>query len=259
MKISSHLLLALAASAFAPLTAHAQLVTGFESPFTPGALSGQQGWGVSTSGGVAAANANIVTTSPITGAQSLQLTDQTTTTNGTVTGAFSPVFTPVSGQTITSVDIRIDGVTPGTAGGADYYIAPQSTTEAKILTRVNFNYLGPIRILDKLSATSTTLSYVNTGLNWTPGTKYTVSIITDAAANTLKYQINGVQVYTAVNGLYAATTVNQMVLTSDNFQVAGESATFDNLSITSNPVPEPATMAVLGLGAAALLRRRRKA
>lgn len=32
----------------------------------------------------------------------------------------------------------------------------------------------------------------------------------------------------------------------------------DNLGITAQPVPEPATMAILGLGAAALIRRRRK-
>lgn len=42
-------------------------------------------------------------------------------------------------------------------------------------------------------------------------------------------------------------------------RISGQLPTGGNtLYITGNPVPEPATMAVLGLGAAALLRRKRK-
>lgn len=40
---------------------------------------------------------------------------------------------------------------------------------------------------------------------------------------------------------------------------SGPSAAFiDNVSIIANPVPEPATMAIMGLGVAAMIRRRRK-
>jgi hypothetical protein len=61
----------------------------------------------------------------------------------------------------------------------------------------------------------------------------------------------------------ANNVLGQALATDVRLFVSGGNATstnlggYDNLSIT--PVPEPATMAILGIGALALLRRRRKA
>lgn len=59
----------------------------------------------------------------------------------------------------------------------------------------------------------------------------------------------------AFNGSNLAGTWTLLI----NDNAGGDTGDFGGWTFNTSPVPEPATMAVLGLGAAALLRRRRKA
>jgi len=250
------------------------LSTGFESPFVTGTINGQQGWTVSQIGSpaVPVTTANIVNTTPISGAQSLRLTDTTAVASGTSTGAFSPVLAQIApDQSISTFSARIDGVTPGPSGGADYFISGQSPAQLFVTWRIDLNFQGPIRVLDFPGVGQTgTLGFQNTTASWTPGTvmNFEVDFLPLPGATpgtptstppgnglgTIVYKLNGVPIYTA-DSLVAGTSVDQFVFLSDNFQVAGESGTFDNLGVTG--VPEPTSLALLGLGALATLRRRR--
>jgi len=61
----------------------------------------------------------------------------------------------------------------------------------------------------------------------------------------------------ATTGIGYGTEYRSFTATGETATV-GAQATFTMARLTVAPVPEPATMAILGLGAAALLRRRRK-
>lgn len=242
------------------------LSTGFESPFVPGTLNAQQGWGVSTLSSVPVTSINVVNTTPIADAQSIRLVDTTTAANGSQIGAFSPVSVQSAPDaSITSFKLRIDGVTPGAAtGGADYRISAQSPEQAFVTWRVNFSYLGTIQVTDYPGVGQTgTLGFQNTGATWTPGTTYDVSVAflpsptavpgATGATGSIVYSLNGVPIYTA-DSLVAGTKADQYVVLTDSWQVAGESGTFDNLVV--GVVPEPTSLAALALGGMVLRRRR---
>lgn len=245
--------------------ASAQLVTGFESPFTTGTINGQQGWTVSTVGGVPTVSNNISTANPQSGTQALRITDSAAVANGTTTGVFSPAtgFTG-STATITTISLAITGVVPGaTTGGADYDVILQSPTQALLTARVNFSFLGNINIVDDTDGNGSFDAFVNTGVSWTPGAYSTLSILVDAPNNLRQYRYNGALIYTGAVTAVAGTVVEQVVLISDNFQVAGEAADFDNLSVVAVPaavVPESGSVALMlaGLGIAGCVVRRRK-
>ena len=63
----------------------------------------------------------------------------------------------------------------------------------------------------------------------------------------------GSLIYSGIAGVFAGSSIEQVVLISDNWHNPGESGDFDNLNVT----PEPATLALLAMGGLAMIRRRR--
>lgn len=272
-KIASAAALALSVSAFAasrdPFVNSAALIapnseietatalsTGFEAPFVPGSIGGQQGWTVSTVSAVPITTANISTATPQAGAQHVRLTDFGA--NGTVVGAFSPNLPqPANDASQTNVSVMITN-----SGGADYRVQAQSPTQAFLTWRVDFDFQGDINVVD--FNTAGTLALIDTGLNWTPGQYFDLGVTFEpggpvgtpatAPAGRITYTLNGVPFYTA-DTLVAGTAVDQMLFLNDSFQLLNESGNFDNLSITA--VPEPTALAALGLAGVMAFRRRR--
>lgn len=114
------------------------------------------------------------------------------------------------------------------------------------------------------------LSYSTDGTNFTAfGAVYTV--LANGTPNPAWNATTGNSAYTSVDDLSAVLAINNQanvyfrLINTDT--VAANSANpvaatgtdrVDNVIINARPVPEPATLAALGLGAIALIRRRRK-
>lgn len=226
--------------------------TGFEpgEGFAPGFVGGQAGWTVFSASTTQAA---ITATNPISGAQSLQIAEDATIAQGTLTGAFSPDLGPQvdTDPSSMSVDIRISAI-----GGADYDVVPQAPSQGFLTARVKFGFLGTIQILDD---TGGGLAFVDTGVTFPVNTTFNLRIDLDPVANTLNYYLNNVLFYSSVVGVVAGTQMEQVVLLSDNFQ-AGDVGDFDNLVVNTSaggvplgPVVEVPLLGNLGLLIAALL------
>lgn len=219
---------------------------GFEAPaYAVGPISGQNGWTIFSNN--APASSSISTANPASGSQHLRLSADSTIAQGSLVGGFSPEFGDVASDVVvTSVDVFI-----GAAGGADYDVVPQAPSQALLSARVKFSFLGDILILDDVGAG---LVFVDSGLDWTPGSYQNLTIEMDRANGTIDYSYGGNQFYSSVSGIFAGTAVEQVVLIHDNFN-AGEIGDFDNLNV--GVIPAPASAMLLGLGGLAATRRRR--
>jgi len=245
MRIS--MILAACTVAALPVFVHADYSTGFETVegFTVGNLNGQNGWATT------AAGANFVkvsTANPASGSQHVRITDNIGVADGTISAAFTPdtALLPTD-STWTSIDIAISAL-----NGADNDIILQSPTQNFITAEVNFSYLGNIRVVDD---TGSGLAFVDTTADWTPGAYFNLGIAVDPTADSIKYYINNSLIYTGVAGLFGGTFPEEVVIVNDNYQSLGETADFDNLSVTA--VPEPAFAGLALAGASLIVRRRR--
>lgn len=220
--------------------------TGFEAAdgFAIGGLP-QNGWTEFVSAPNAA---SISGANPAGGSQHLRIVKDTAAASGTLTGGFSPDAGPLAaGYYAVSVDFATNDV-----GGADYDIVPQAPSQGSLSARMKFSWTGDILVLDDLG---TGLAFVDTGVNFIADGAYrNTTIIIDSINNSIDYYYNGSLIYSSVAGIVAGTSVEQVVLLSDNFQVGAGWGDFDNLSVA---IPAPGAVALLGLGGLVAGRRRR--
>jgi hypothetical protein len=227
--------------------------TGFEVPdYATGVLEPQQGWSAS---GTNLPWASVSRLNPFAGQQHLRVVRDTTVSQGTGRLAFSPSFgVQPAGTYEVSMQINISN-----DQGADYSVIGQAPSQSLLTWRVLLSFSdalgtgpGTIFVLDDLG---TGLGFVDTGDLWTPGVYKELKVVSDAVADTIEYYYGGSLIYTSVAGVFAGTSVEQVVIFNDNFQLGGETADFDNLSVTL--IPEPASLGLLaGLAPMALRRRR---
>jgi hypothetical protein len=218
--------------------------TGFEAAegFAPGYIGGQAGW---TTFASSTAQGTVAAANPYAGAQHMRIANDPALTPGSLTGGFSPTQGTLGvGHYVTSMQVNVSA-----GGGANYGVVVQAPSQGFLSARLEFDWLGNIVLLDDTGAG---LQWVDTGFAWTPGVYKNLTIDIDSVADAIKYYYDGSLFYTGVAGVFAGTSAEQVVLYSDNYQNPGEIGDFDAVSIT----PEPATLALLGFGALALIRRR---
>jgi len=223
--------------------------TGFETAegFTVGAIDGQNGYSTFLAAQFAP---EISAENAASGSQHLRLGNGGATV-GTSNGAFSPVFATGTNDVYTlSLDIAINDEL-----GADYTVVAQDTVAGLLNFRVRFDFEGNIFVVDDLGSGGV---FVDTGVAWNPGAYNNLTVVQDIANDSINYSYNGSTFYTSSNW-NNNTGLNQFVLFSDSFQVPGGFGDIDNVSLVgAEAVPEPATMMMLGLGAAAIAARKRR-
>jgi hypothetical protein len=221
--------------------------TGFESPFTPGSINGQQGW--TTFAGNPATPA-ISAAHPAGGSQHLR-NSKGPGSSGSLNGAFSPNFGPQpAGRYIVSVDFASND-----PGGADHMLVGQAPSQGFLSWRLHFTWQNQILVLDRTSPGGS-LVFVNTGHTWSPDGQYrNVTVDFDADADQIRYYYGGNLVWETQYGIVAGTSIEQVILFGDNFYNPGGWGDWDNLSVT---IPAPGALALLGLAGLAGTGRRRR-
>lgn len=147
------------------------------------------------------------------------------------------------GATATSGRIGVFLGANGLRGGGGTYAAFNSFAGGLLQSRTTADFLGRwIRVsltADRSSAVNN-MTFTFSGLDTTGG----------AATESF-----------TTSGDLSALNISHIQVVSDwsNSSASNGLAFIDNASFGANPVPEPATMAVLGMGALALVRRRKKA
>ena len=224
----------------APLGGGSYYGTGFEvsEGFATGYCGGQAGWTAFVASSV---EGHIDTVNPASGDQHARISGDGAVGTGVSTGCFSPLTTynVGNGLSVVSMDINV-----GNTGGADYDVVPQTPTEAFLTARVKYSWLGTILILDDVGAG---LAFVDTGFSFPTGSYHNLVMVIDSVNNSIDYYVNGTLLYASVTGIVAGTTVEQVVLISDNYQLS-ESGDFDNVYFATDVMPSIAVAATVGTG-----------
>jgi hypothetical protein len=267
--MTAALLLVAATSAFGQVS----YSTGFESPtFTAGlALTGQDSWvaGSGTGTNVPA----VSSTMAYTGTQSVQLNGypgagSTFTSSGRAFAAGTPAgvnpmlamsarlwvdsiaadryfgiqFGTAAGATSTSLGMALSG--NGLRGGGGGYANFNGLATGLLQARTTADFLGRwvgLSVVADRTLTTNNVVYTFTGLGTSGG----------LATETFTTSVNF--------GTQNITHIAVVADWSDTSTGSTGLAFVDDVSFSASPVPEPASMAALGLGALALIRRRKKA
>jgi hypothetical protein len=215
--------------------------------FVGGTLDNQNGWLTS---GTNLPWASVVTTNPQDGVHSVRVENDPTAAPGTNRLIFSPsVPTPANTADVTSWWVYVD---PSDVAGADYDFVAQAPSQALLTWRVKLNFQGNIFVLDNAGEG---LAFQDTATQFPVGGWFQLAVAADPIADTISYYLNGNLIYSGVAGIFAATSVEQFVALSDNFQNPGGFAQIDNIGSTI--IPTPGAVALLGLGGLVASRRRR--
>lgn len=184
------------------------------------------------------------------------------TTGTTLSNQFSDVtfssgiggatgITAPSGNFATATDLTIVSSTGSDVGGLG---SPAGTVSGNIVRSFNgwLNEDGDAAVTLLFTGNVSDISVAFAGVSTSSSTRLFAIASDNTVASSAVASTTG-QMTLSLTGL---TGINKFVITSgDFFDWVG----FDNVNYTmSNPVPEPASMAALGFGALALLRRRKR-
>jgi len=194
--------------------------------FTLAPLHGQNGCQTS---GPNFAWASVSNVHPATGAQHLRIIRDGTFDGGSPRLALtSPTGLGPYSPTTTTQLISISN-----DGGADYHVVGQTPSQNLIAWHVAFSFSddtgfgpGTIYIVHDFGGE---LDFLNTHARWTQGTHVQLKVQFDPPAQQIRYYYGGRLIHTGT--IFAATTVEQVVWISDNWQLAGEYADIDQLTL----------------------------
>ncbi len=194
--------------------------TNFESSegFGLGFLDGQADWSTFASNTV---DPVISDAHPLSGSRHLRINGDPYLAQGESVGGFSPSLdTRPPGHYTVDVYVHVSDT-----GGADYYVVPQAPSQGLVSAYMRFTYLGDIYVADDLGSG---LEWVNTGIDWYPGSYVETAIEIDTTYDTINYYYGGYLIYSSA--IIAATSVEEVVLFSDNYHY-GDVGDFDWLGI----------------------------
>jgi hypothetical protein len=148
----------------------------------------------------------------------------------------------------------VSGIAAQNALNADYHMIGQSPAQMLVAWRIIAEADGDVLVLNDADGPGPGAAvFQDTGANWVLGQYNDYAVIFNPAANSVSYELNGVPIFSGPRSF--ATTVDQIILGSDNFFAAGEIGDYDNLN---HNIPEPTTLALAGAGLLGLALRRRR-